>query len=329
MKQQTTPLDGTPALDVRAIPALPQNWYLVAASQTAKQGKPLAVAVGGQQIVLYRGPSGLVAYAAKCAHMGCHLKHATGDGDAIRCAMHHRRIGLDGRFLRPDGSASDELVQRIYPVQESWGGVFVWLGDDPPAQLPVPTVADDAPVLARYAGDYVCDINWYSLVANGCDMEHLAAVHGRALRRDPVVDTPAKGQFRIAYLTRVIGRGLSDRVVKYLSGDHIRASMTVCNGSLMLVQSQVWKPSFFVLSMCPDGQGGTHVRACVGAFGRSSLLSRLRLWLTARAFISFLAKDFAVMQGLDWHPPAQAHSFGDRASRQLFDYLANLKAAAR
>ena len=34
----------------------------------------------------------------------------------------------------------------------------------------------------------------------------------------------------------------------------------------------------------------------------------------------------ALLEGLDWRPPAHAHSQGDRFTRQLFDYFLDLKA---
>ena len=333
MKETRAALDGaavTPHQDTAALPRLPENWYLLAASPALTPGTLLPVTLHDHDIVLYRATSGrLTAYAAKCAHMGCHLKHAHPDADGIRCAMHQRLIGSDGAFRRPEGTASTDLIQPTYPVQEAFGCIFVWLGQGTPTDLPLPDIADHGPVLTRYAGHYDAEIPWFSLIANGCDMEHLASVHDRALREQPVVDTPAPGRFRISYLTRVIGTALSDRITKWLSGDHIRASMTVCNGSLMLVQSAVWKPSFFLLSMCPDGSGGTRVRAAVGIAGQGGPLARLRLWLTARFFITFLAKDFEVMKGLDWHPPVHGHSFGDRTSQALYRYFAQLTEASR
>lgn len=331
MNQQTQVTAGAnvPHMDTDAIPNLPENWYLVAASGDVRRGTVRPVDVMGIGVVLHRGTAGLTAYAAKCAHMGCHLKHASSDGAGIRCALHRRFIANDGYFTRPDGTKSGDLKQRIYPVQEAFGCVFVWFGDGDPTVLPLPDIADQGPVMSQYAGHYHAQANWFSLIANGCDMEHLASVHGRALREEPVVDAPDPGRFRIAYLTRVVGTSLADRVVKYLSGDHVRASMTVCNGSLILVQSKVWKPSFFLLSMCPDENGGTLVRAAVGAQGGTGVWDRLRLWLTARVFISFLAKDFEVMKGLEWHPPAHPHSFGDRTSQRLFTYFSGLTGVRR
>ena len=67
----------------------------------------------------------------------------------------------------------------------------------------------------------------------------------------------------------------------------------------------------------------------VGVRGRqSSIIDRVRLQIALWLFKSFLAKDFGVLEGLDWRPPAHAHSQGDAFTRQLFDYFHELKAAA-
>ncbi|MCI2400567.1 Rieske 2Fe-2S domain-containing protein [Aliiroseovarius subalbicans] len=314
---------------VSTLPALPANWYILAGSHELKPGQVLTRTLLDREYVLYRAPSGKVAtYAPHCAHMGCHLKHAEAADDSILCAMHHRKIGLDGAFLRPDGQKSRDLVQRTFPTQETLSAIFVFVGPGDPPPLPVPVLAANGPVITRFAGTLDSDATWFSLVANGFDMEHLASVHDRVLREDPLVEEPVPGAFRIAYHTRVTGRGLADRVVKWISNDSIHASMTALKGSMILVQSEVGRPSFCILSMCPDGKGGTLVRGIVGINGaRGTFWDWLRLRLTSKLFIDFLAKDFEVMKGLRWTPPAHEHTPGDAYSRRLHRYFCAQSAA--
>lgn len=312
-------------------PAVPVNWYMLAGSREIARGKIVTRDFQGRDFVIYRSrETGKVSvFHARCAHMGCHLKHAIPQADGIRCGLHNRLIAADGNFESTGNDTARRLQQPKLLVQEAFGGVFVWIG--PQGQqtpLPMPAIATDGPVMARYVGEFAFDIPWFNLIANGLDMEHLVSIHGRALREDPIIDTDVAGRFKISYLTRVVGRTLSDRIIKWLSADHIRASMAAIGGSLMLVESKVSKPSFALLSMAPRADGGTVVRAIIGANGATAKpLDALRLRITSWLFRRFLAADFEVLNGLDWRPPEYVLVKSDAYSRKLYSYFCDLKEA--
>lgn len=310
--------------------ALPANWYMLAACADLKPGSVLAGRIGQREIVLARTEAGrAIAMDAHCAHMGCHLKHGSIVGEHLRCGLHFRQIDADGSFLKPDGRRSPDLVQRTYPVAEQFGAIFVYVGGAAAPPLPLPEIIAPSRLLARPAGEFVTTTPWYALIANGFDMEHLLAVHARELKEEPVISRPDSRSFRIAYRTAVTGRGLSDRLMKWMSGNEIRASMTSIGGSMMMVQSKAGpRPSMFLLSLCPTTDGGTMVRAIAGIDGSAAnLFDRLRLRLAGWLFRTFLSRDFAIFEGLDWHPPSFPHSAGDRYTRQMFDYFLSLEEA--
>ncbi len=310
--------------------ALPENWYILASSREVRPGKIVARSIGDRELVLFRTEAGaLGAFDAHCAHMGCHLRHGAVVGERLGCALHSREIEASGKFLRPDGTSSSRLLQPSYPVAEKYGAVFVYLGAKPRFPLPVPDILDEADLLAEPAGEYRTRTPWYALIANGCDMEHLLAVHGRTLKEPPVVSRPDGQSFRIAYHTAVAGNTPADRVMRKLSGDGIRASLTAIGGTTMLVQSFAGpRPSIFLFSMCPEADGGTLIRGVVGLKGRAkNPLDRLKLRAARWLFLSFLRKDFRVLDGLEWHPPADLLTSGDRTTRKLFDYFHELPAA--
>lgn len=317
--------------DLAAPPPMPENWYLLATSAELRPGGIISRNISGHNIILARMASGRVAaFDAHCAHMGCHLKHGAVVGEHLRCALHFRKIAADGCFLRPDGTPSSDLVQPTYRTAERYGAVFVYIGGAEPPGLPEPSILDPSEMIARPAGQFTTPTPWYALIANGFDMEHLLAVHARELKEPADVTMPDEHSFRIGYRTRVTGRSLSDRLMKWMSGDDIRASMTAINGTTMLVQSQAGpRPTIFMLSLCPTAEGGTLVRAIVGLRGKAgNLADRLKLRLAGWLFIRFLSRDFGIFEGLEWHPPKFAHSSGDRHTKQMFDYLCRLKPAA-
>lgn len=305
-------------------PAVPVNWYMLAGSAELRPGRIITRSIAGREIVLTRfAEGGVRAFAARCAHMGCHLRHGRAEAAGLRCALHHRLIAPDGAFVGPDGRPSARLTQPSLPVREHLGGVFVWLGPaGAETELPLPEIATQGPVMSRYVGRFDFAVPWYGLIANGFDMEHLASVHRRALREPPVIDTSVPGRFALSYRSRVIGGAPSDRLMKWLSGDSIRATMTSVNGSMMLVQSAVARPSFGLLSMLPDGRGGTQVQALFGAEGNARHpLDALRLSVTSWLFKRFFASDMAIFADLGWHPPAHRLAPADGWTQALYAFF--------
>ncbi|NJM83857.1 MAG: Rieske 2Fe-2S domain-containing protein [Tabrizicola sp.] len=312
-------------------PPVPENWYLLAASHALRPGKVLAASVGETEFVLMRSPLGrLTAFAAHCAHMGCHLRHATVEPLGLRCALHQRLIHADGTFGHPEDGGGRPLTQRTYPLVEHYGAIFVWTGQGAAPDLPLPRLGPGDRYIARPVGIFETRTDWVSLLSNAFDMEHLATVHRRRLIEAAEITRPTVDSFRLSYRSRVIGTRISDRVVKRLSGNQIHASMTSWRGSMMFVESTLGqRRSFFILSMCPRTDGGTEVRSLVGAvLSRPGWLDALRLRLTATMFISFLSDDFQVLDGLRWHPPAAAGSAADRNLQQLALFLSGLRGQA-
>src|SRR5829696_4611636 len=122
------------------IPDRLQSWYRVCGSRELPPGKVLRWDLPGRSFAVYRGRhDGQVhALAAHCSHMGTHLAHGEVVGDDLRCPLHHWDWGGDGACRRVPGteSAPRSLRQRVYPVAEQYGSVFLFNGPVP--RYPVP-----------------------------------------------------------------------------------------------------------------------------------------------------------------------------------------------
>lgn len=305
-------------------PDCPRNWYLVAASADIAPGGVSSASIGGHEIVLFRPRSGgaLVALAGLCRHAGCHLKHAATVARGLRCPLHHRVIDPQGWFLKPDGSRGD-MAQPTLPVVETLGGVFVWVGASEPFELPRPAITTTGPFATTVMRPLEFGQPWSALIANGMDIDHLSAVHDRKLREPPTLEEIDAHRMRLDYRTQVIGRHLSDRVMKWLSGDDIRGRITCIGGSIILVEATIKsRQTFILLSMLPTAGNGSVVRGMVGIRGEpKSAVTRARLATAAWLFRSFLRKDVGILDGMRWHAPNQVHTAGDAMTRQLYDFF--------
>jgi phenylpropionate dioxygenase-like ring-hydroxylating dioxygenase large terminal subunit len=134
---------------------LTDTWYLATLSGDLRPGKLTHVEMLGEPLVVGRSPSGaLFALRDVCPHRAAPLSAGRFHRDAfgvesVACPYHGWRFRADGACAAiPSLTADQEMdVSRIrvrrYPVAESQGLVFVWMGssptgepDHPPPQFP-------------------------------------------------------------------------------------------------------------------------------------------------------------------------------------------------
>ena len=305
----------------------PSSWYLVARAAALKRGRIVPATIGGHELVLFRDTQGTAhALAAHCVHMGCHLKSGRVIDDRVRCPLHFRQFDGAGRCRAiPGGKVEGSPSQPTYPVLERFGGLFVFVGRGAPFAFPEPHGAPADSFVTLATGGFDFPLPWHALIANGCDLDHLQTVHLRQLKEPALVGPLPPHAFRIRYRTRVIGRRPADHLIRWLSGDDIRAAITCFGGSLMLVESTIGaRRSFLMLSMRPNGTVTT-AQGIVGLpRGRFTLLDRIAIRVTAWLFLSFLRRDLEVLEGQKLHRPAPVITSGDRTVSMLFDYFESL-----
>ena len=118
-------------------------WYFAALSSDLKPGKLARYELLGEPLLLGRSAGGgLFALRDICPHRAAPLSagrfHAEPDGaESVECPYHGWRFGADGGCTAipslVEGQALDvsRIRVRRYPVAESQGLVFVWIGSEP------------------------------------------------------------------------------------------------------------------------------------------------------------------------------------------------------
>jgi phenylpropionate dioxygenase-like ring-hydroxylating dioxygenase large terminal subunit len=128
-------------------------WYFAATSAELKPGRLARYEILGEPVLLARAPGGEVfALRDICPHRAAPLSAGrfTREADgrpSVECVYHGWRFGADGRCLTIPSLAADQafeisrIAARRYPVAESQGLVFIWMGASgraPPDPLPPP-----------------------------------------------------------------------------------------------------------------------------------------------------------------------------------------------
>jgi hypothetical protein len=161
--------------------------------------------------------------------------------------------------------------------------------------------------------------HWHALTANAFDMPHLTTVHQRELLEPPQVSFEAGRHYQMSYVTRVRGRGLSDRVMKWLSGNRISARMQ-CHGPMVTVETDLgFTRTAALIGMLPTEQG----TRLFGAFGiLPGPFGAVRLWLTRWLFAAFLKRDLGFVEGMKLRTDVD-----DAILQKFFAYLRTLRPA--
>ncbi|MCB2107958.1 MAG: aromatic ring-hydroxylating dioxygenase subunit alpha [Rhodobacteraceae bacterium] len=163
------------------------NWY-VAATSADITDTPFGVRMLGLDFVLYREPDGTVRCMTDvCCHRGGALHRGQVKGGCIACPYHGWEFNGSGQCTKIPAMGDDVVPPKraridTYPVQEKYGLVWAFLGDDEEANRPSipdwfePFINSPDWRVVRY--NYVwTDTNWVRLGENSVDTSHPSFVH--------------------------------------------------------------------------------------------------------------------------------------------------------
>jgi phenylpropionate dioxygenase-like ring-hydroxylating dioxygenase large terminal subunit len=295
------------------IPDRLQSWYRVCGSMDLPAGKVLRWDLPGRSFAVYRGRSSgrktgqVHALAAHCSHMGTHLAHGEVVGDGLRCPLHHWDWGGDGACLRIPGTegAPRSLRQRVYPVAERHGSVFLFNGPVPRYPVPDWSTAGESGIRTLAGAPVRLRCPWVAIAANGFDIQHLRTVHGRALRTEPALERLDAYRLRMRYVSRVTGRTLEDRTIQRLSGDHIRVTVTCFGGTVITVESDLGRTRSALMLCLRPVEDQVEIVPVFGVHqGRFGGLDAARVHLARWLYSGFIRKDVAFMDDMRFHPSA-------------------------
>ena len=282
------------------LPAVPQSWYRVCGDGDLRAGRVITWTIGTRALVVYRAASGrVVAMDARCPHLGAHLGRGTVEGEHLRCALHHWSCDASGWCRAPSGRGA--IAQTLYPATERYGSIFVFAGAEP--RFDVPRLEDPepgAPPLRVLAARPVqVQTSWAALAMNAFDIAHMDAIHHRVLREPPAIGLIGGDCLELKYVSRITGSAMSDRLVRWLSNDCVRATIECWGGTLIVVRSRVGSiESRLLLCLTPEGDNVTVV-PIVGRRSGSAIVDAITLRIGRWLFTSFLRRDVVPLAGME------------------------------
>lgn len=162
-----------------------RHWMPVCMSEEVAEpdGTPRRARLLGEKMVVFRDTEGRVGVLDElCPHRRASLFFGRNEECGLRCLYHGWKFDVNGKAVDMSSEPADAKLRasmrtRAYPVQESGGFVWVWMGDpdnpepfDPPVWAKAP---DDKIAIVKIHG--AC--NWAQVLEGAIDSAHSSSLH--------------------------------------------------------------------------------------------------------------------------------------------------------
>jgi len=171
-------------------------WYVAARPQDIGADKPLGRRICNQAIAFFRDADGKVAAVEDfCPHRGAPLSLGFVRDGKLVCGYHGLAMGCDGKAADMPGQRVRGFPAiRAYAVEERYGFVWVWPGDQTQADpngIPIP-VWGDGEGWAVGGDTFHMGCDYRLLVDNLMDLTHETYVHATSIGQKEIDEAPVK-----------------------------------------------------------------------------------------------------------------------------------------
>jgi phenylpropionate dioxygenase-like ring-hydroxylating dioxygenase large terminal subunit len=195
---------------------IPNQWYVVLDSGQVKR-EPVGVTRLGEKLVFWRDDAGRVSCLRdRCVHRGAQLSKGSVVDGHLQCPFHGFEYDPSGNVTKvPANGRNAPVPDRFhvlsYPTHEAHGFIWIWWGEEPPADLRAPRFFDDLDDGFSYGQlRDLWDTHYSRAIENQLDVVHLPFVHhntigrgNRTLVDGPVVQWVADDMFYLYVYNRV------------------------------------------------------------------------------------------------------------------------------
>ena len=161
-------------------------WYVAGWSHHFPSGRPVALTMLGEWIVLYRtDDGGIAALEDRCCHRLAPLSKGRVEGADLRCMYHGLKFAPSGACVEIPGQTMVPPRARVraYPAVEQDYWVWLWMGDPALADVAlIPRALNHGdPDWRMQTGELAYEANYQLINDNLLDLAHLSYVHENTL----------------------------------------------------------------------------------------------------------------------------------------------------
>jgi phenylpropionate dioxygenase-like ring-hydroxylating dioxygenase large terminal subunit len=203
-------------------------WYAVEFSDEISTS-PKLLKILGRELVLYRTADGQIqSMSNRCIHRGASLAKGVIAKDCIVCPYHGWEYQADGNCVKIPSQSPTATIPKAakistYPVQDKYGWIWVYMGDQTPGLLPtIPNFPQmKSGGLRSIQGKFFWNANYERVLENGLDFAHAPFVHAGAFGNpnapeiaELVIESYAGGASATVQLAATPPKGLWKLLVK-------------------------------------------------------------------------------------------------------------------
>ncbi|HEX6484458.1 MAG TPA: aromatic ring-hydroxylating dioxygenase subunit alpha [Ktedonobacteraceae bacterium] len=168
-------------------PVLMNDWHVVAYAPYLQEGKPMAVRLLEEDLVLWRAGNKIHAWRDLCLHRGTRLSLGKVEDETLICPYHGWTYNEEGQCIRfpahPNQKPPTTARAKVYPAQEKYDWIWVTLGN-PDKDIPEFLQWDDPAFHKIHCGPYHFSASGPRAIENFLDVTHFPFVH-QGLLGDP------------------------------------------------------------------------------------------------------------------------------------------------
>jgi phenylpropionate dioxygenase-like ring-hydroxylating dioxygenase large terminal subunit len=161
-------------------PVLLNDWHVVAYAPDLQEGKPMAVRLLDEDLVLWRVGERIHAWRDLCVHRGAKLSLGTVQNQTLRCPYHGWTYNEEGQCIRfpahPEQKPPARACAKVYQARERYNWIWVAPGN-PTHDIPAFPQWDDTDFRKIHCGPYKFNASGPRAVENFLDVTHFPFVH--------------------------------------------------------------------------------------------------------------------------------------------------------
>ena len=174
------------------------QWYVVLESSEVRN-RPMGVTRLGEKLVFWRDQAGKVCTAVdRCPHRGVALSAGAIENEHLQCPFHGFEFDSTGKCVLIPANGRNGVVPNAmrlltYPTWEAHGFIWIWWGDQVPADLPAPEFFDNLDNTFAYGSARdPWNAHYSRVIENQLDVVHLPFIHRNTIGRGnrTLVDGP-------------------------------------------------------------------------------------------------------------------------------------------
>ena len=220
----------------------PQSWYPVLRSNELRKNKSRVVKAFVQDLLVFRDADEQVGIVSRyCCHMGVDLTNAPVVNGCIQCPLHGWQFDHTGACkLIPALKSNDKSILESrslssFPCQEVYGIIFVFFGDKPAFDIPLPP--EMSAITVGHCSHFSLSTEFHMPCLNTFDLQHFRHIHHRKIIGKPDINQQNLYHMGIKMETEVIALNLFDRIMKWLFQGNATISIDCWGTSLLLMNN--------------------------------------------------------------------------------------------